>query len=28
VSIGMETGPLIGVEKGPLFRDASWPEAA
>ena len=28
VSIGMETGPRIGVQKGPLCRDVSWPEAA
>ena len=28
VSIGIQLGPLIGVQKGPLRRDASWPEAA
>jgi hypothetical protein len=28
VSIGIETGPLIGAQKGPLCSDVSWPEAA
>ena len=28
VSIGIKSGPLIGAEKGPLWRDGSWPEAA
>jgi len=28
VSIGMQSGPLIGVQKGPLWRTVSWPEAA
>jgi hypothetical protein len=28
VSIGIQSGPLIGVQKGPLWRDVSWPEAA
>jgi len=28
MSVGMETGPLIGVQKGPFLRDASFPEAA
>lgn len=27
VSIGIQSGPLIGVQKGPLWRDGSWPEA-
>jgi hypothetical protein len=28
LSIGIQSGPLIGVQKGPLCRDVSWPEAA
>ena len=28
VSIGIQSGPLIGAQKGPLWRDDSWPEAA
>jgi hypothetical protein len=28
VSIGIETGPLIGAQKGPFWSDVSWPEAA
>ena len=28
LSIGIQSGPLIGVRKGPLWRDGSWPEAA
>ena len=28
MSIGLETGPLIGAEKEPLGRDGSGPEAA
>jgi hypothetical protein len=28
VSIGIQSGPLIGVQKGPLWRGGSWPEAA
>jgi transposase InsO family protein len=28
LSIGMQSGPLIGVQKGPLWRTFSWPEAA
>jgi hypothetical protein len=28
VSIGIQSGALIGVQKGPLWREGSWPEAA
>jgi hypothetical protein len=28
VSIGMETGPPIGAQMGPLWSDVSWPGAA
>jgi hypothetical protein len=28
VSIGIRSGALIGVQKGPLWREGSWPEAA
>ena len=28
LSIGIQLGPLIGVRKGPLWRDGSGPEAA
>ena len=28
LSIGIETGPLIGAQTGPLCSDVSWPEAA
>lgn len=28
MSIGIQLGPLIGVQKGPLWRNGSWPEAA
>lgn len=28
LSIGIQSGPLIGVQKGPFWRDVSWPEAA
>ena len=28
VSTGAQTGPRIGVQKGPLWRDGSWPVAA
>jgi hypothetical protein len=28
LSIGIQSGPLIGVQKGPLWRDGSWPESA
>ena len=28
LSIGIQLGPLIGVQKGPLWRNGSWPEAA
>ena len=28
LSISIQAGPLIGVQKGPLWRDVSWPEAA
>jgi hypothetical protein len=28
LSIGIQSGPLIGVQKGPLWRNGSWPEAA
>jgi putative transposase len=28
MSIGIQSGPLIGVQKGPLWSDGSWPEAA
>jgi len=28
VSISIQSGPLIGTQKGPLWRIVSWPEAA